>query len=117
MEQLPYCEAREEMVQTNGGELYACSHPKLTGDQLTVLVRPETCMDCEYVKWSPANMIIDYSPKKYHASKEVFGERVGICNTCDIRQGNWCSHHGGCGLSKALKRPAFECPEKKFKKV
>jgi hypothetical protein len=49
-------------------------------------------------------------------SKEVYEIRLGICDDCDRRDGNWCAQCG-CRLSLKARGRAFKCPLGKWPEV
>jgi hypothetical protein len=49
---------------------------------------------------------------------EEYSRRLGICDGCDTRRGNWCSHAGcGCFLPAKAKGRAWKCPDGKWTTV
>lgn len=57
--------------------------------------------------------MLDFVADPSFVTKEEYGERLRICNTCPFRVQNSCGKCG-CNLSIKAKGHAFHCPEKKW---
>lgn len=66
-------------------------------------------MGTNFIK-STAKHIMNGAPS---ISKEVYDERLAICNSCEHRSGNHCNLCG-CNLTSKLAMPTNECPIKKW---
>jgi hypothetical protein len=57
--------------------------------------------------------MLDFVADPSFVTKEEYGERLKICNTCPFRVQNSCGKCG-CNLSLKARGHAFHCPEKKW---
>jgi hypothetical protein len=116
---LPACQHRGDTLDTPAGQRHECYHIHVRGREQVQLISTQFCLDCGY-----SNHLFDIAPSRYlqpQAAQPTEAEYVahwGICQSCNIRQGNYCPHAMGiCPLSQKLGKGDFGCPHGKFKSV
>lgn len=97
---------------------FDCSHPRIIAgsNQQAVSVPMVACRECRYSQWSAIESVAGYRPDgPYSPTLIEFSERVGECDKCGQRDGNYCCLAGGaCSLAEKLGRGSFVCPLDKF---
>jgi hypothetical protein len=112
------CDHRGNEVQTPRRVKHECSHPKVARRTLPSpkLVTASACNECKYSRWDvPAALATYVQERPAQLTMDEYATRLAICDTCEFRDGNYCTRHdANCALSARCRRSAFECPAHKF---
>ncbi len=121
---LPPCEHRGDLLTiTAPGSgavrtVYECDQMHVRGRDLVAQVSAVVCEECGYSNDAFDRGAHYIQLQDNFPTTEEYAERHSACQTCPIRQANFCPRAAGsCSLTRKLEKCDFKCPMGRFGQI